>query len=88
MVPLMLDLSIAPNPDDSELWKMGSDADWIRGSIVATDEHPGVLAQRHQWLVANRLFAESMIRANGELVTSIIGALLSWRVCTIDQLRA
>ena len=46
MVPLMLDLSIAPNPDDSELWKMGSDADWIRGSIVATDEHPPTVCLR------------------------------------------
>ena len=67
---------------------MGSDADWIRGSDVANNEHPGVLAQRHQWIVPNRLFAESMVKANSELVTSIIGALLSWRTCTVDQLRA
>ncbi|EIJ25902.1 hypothetical protein HMPREF1314_1440, partial [Bifidobacterium longum subsp. longum 35B] len=29
-----------------------------------------------------------MVKANSELVTSIIGALLSWRTCTVDQLRA
>ena len=55
---------------------------------MANNEHPGVLAQRHQWIVPNRLFAESMVKANSELVTSIIGALLSWRTCTVDQLRA
>ena len=84
----MVDLSLTPNPDDRALWPMGSDADWIRGSDVANNEHPGVLAQRHQWIVPNRLFAESMVKANSELVTSIIGALLSWRTCTVDQLRA
>ena len=84
----MVDLSLTPNPDDRALWPMGSDADWIRGSDVANNEHPGVLAQRHQWIVPNRLFAESMVKANSELVTSIIGVLLSWRTCTVDQLRA
>ena len=76
------------DPADDEMWRMGSDVDWIRGDYVCGLKHPGQFAQEYPWLVANRLFAETMVKANAEMVKSIIGALISWRVCTIRQLRA
>lgn len=29
-----------------------------------------------------------MVKANSELVSSILGALFTWKTCTVDQLRA
>ena len=84
----MTDDAIPFDPDDPSLWMLGSDVDWIRGDYVARLEHPGQFARQHPWLVANRLFAESMVRSNPKAVTAILGALLSWRVCTIGQLHA
>ena len=76
------------NPDDDALWLMGSDVEWVRGDYVQAFQRPGLLAQDNPWLVPNRLFAETMIRANKEAVTAILGSLISWRVCTADQLQA
>ncbi|MBT1162148.1 hypothetical protein [Bifidobacterium sp. SO1] len=76
------------NPDDQSLWMMGSDVEWVRGDYVQAFQHPGLLAKDNPWLVPNRLFAETMIRSNKEAVTAILGSLISWRVCTVDQLQA
>lgn len=76
------------DPDDPAYFQLGSDVDWIRGDYVHGLEQPGVFARRHPWIVANRLFAETMVRSNPEQVLSILGALFSWRVCTISQLQA
>lgn len=76
------------DPDDDDLWKAGSAADWYKGNDMHAMEHPGVFARTHPWFVANELFAESMVKTNRELVSSILGALLSWKTCTVGQLRA
>lgn len=76
------------DPNDEDLWKAGSAADWYKGNDMFGLEHPGLFAQSHPWFVANKLFAESMVKANSETVSSILGALLSWKTCTAGQLRA
>lgn len=76
------------DPAAEGMWSLGSDVDWIRGDYVNGLEHPGQFARRHPWLVANRLFAESMVKSNPRTVAAIVGALMSWRVCTIGQLHA
>lgn len=75
------------DPDDESLWRLGSDVNWVKGSWVSDMDSPGVFARRHPWIVANRLFAETMVRNNPQAVLNILGALFSWRVCTVDQLR-
>ena len=76
------------DPNDENLWKTGSIADWYKGNDMFEMEHPGLFAQTHPWFVANKLFAETMVKANSELVSSILGALFTWKTCTVDQLRA
>lgn len=74
------------DPADENLWRLGSDVDWVKGSYVSGMESPGVFARKHQWIVANRLFAETMVRNNPQATLNILGALFSWRVCTTGQL--
>lgn len=88
MTDITRDTRTTFDPDAPGMWSLGSDVDWIRGDYVHDLEHPGQFAQRHPWLVANRMFAESMVKANARTVTAIVGTLMSWRVCTIDQMRA
>jgi len=78
--PVMFD------PDSPELWLNGSDVNWIKGGYANSMQSPGVFARDQQWFVANRLFAETMVRNNPQAVMNIIGALFSWRVCTTGQL--
>ena len=64
------------DPNDENLWKTGSIADWYKGNDMFEMEHPGLFAQTHPWFVANKLFAETMVKANSELV-SILNEVLS-----------
>lgn len=76
------------DPADESLWAHGSDVDWIRGDWIARSETITATAARNPWLVTNRRVAESEIRRNRMQALAILGAILSWRVCTVSQLQA
>lgn len=75
------------NPVGPDLWRGSSDVDWIRGDEVYRSDHQRSIAQLHPWYVANRVFAEAMVRANRAHVLNIVDALISWQTCTVSQLQ-
>lgn len=81
-------LAMPFDPNREELWWGGSDVDWVRGSMIAEYEHPAVFARRHPWLPGNEQQARRIILDHREETFRLLGALMSWRVCTVSQLLA
>ena len=76
------------DPLDDTLWARGSDVDWLKGTWVHAYTHPASLSGRHPFIPVTVAQAERLVRLHPEQVLAILGALLSWRVCTVDQLMA
>lgn len=76
------------DPGEKKMWGFGSDVDWVRGDYVNSIANIGKFAGMNPWVVSNKHVAEAMVRQSAEQVVSILGALISWRVCTVNQLRA
>lgn len=76
------------DPTEPDLWSMTSNVDWIPGAWVAGLDEVGALAEANPWIVRNRRYALSRAAKERDTVLGIIGALMSWRVCTVRQLQA
>lgn len=76
------------DPLDDALWARGSDVDWLKGTWVHAYTHPASLHERHPFIPVTVKQAEHLVRKHPGQVLAILGSLLSWRVCTVDQLVA
>lgn len=79
------------NPADEELWVRQSDCEWVMASTVHDMSDPIRLHHLElscPWIVSNAKQATEMLKSNREQALSIIGALMSWRNCTVSQLQA
>ena len=76
------------DPLDDALWARGSDVDWLKGTWVHAYTHPASLHERHPFIPVTVKQAEHLVRRHPGQVLAILGSLLSWRVCTVDQLVA
>lgn len=79
------------DPGDDELWMGQSDCDWVKAGAIkrmGEENQAKALSMRFPWIPVDADTARTMIQNNREAVLSIIGALMSWRNCTVSQLQA
>lgn len=84
----MVQQKLIPFDPASDMWAKESDVDWVRGSYVCEVEHPRQLLERNPWIVSNRVFAESMVKMNAQMVFDLFDTLIAWQVCTVSQAQA
>lgn len=76
------------NPDSNRLFAYGSDVEWVRGTYAATLGRPAEFARLHPWMPPSKGTAWAMTGRDRDMCVNLLAALLSWRTCTVGQLRA
>lgn len=76
------------DPMDDLYWVHQSDVEWFVGDMGRNMERPVEFAERNKWFMPYTRVAEAMVRRDSRIVVALLGALFSWRNCTVDQLRA
>lgn len=76
------------NPASPDLYGVGNDVDWLKGEYVMNIEAPQRFHEMNPWVPAGKPTAERIVSARHDEVLAVLGALYSWRVCTVSQLQA
>lgn len=76
------------NPADPGLYGPSNDVDWLMGEYVRGVDGPQRFHESNPWIPVARPTAERMVAARHDETLGLLGALRSWRVCTVSQLQA
>lgn len=76
------------NPADPGLYGSSNDVDWLMAEYVNESDEPRRMHEANPWIPEARPTAERMIAARHDETLALLGALRSWRVCTVSQLQA
>ena len=76
------------NPLDDSLWGGHSDVDWYEGRYFGQLKPTDIAVRSTPFIPKNRDEAWNIVASNKQAAISILGALMSWRTASIDQLQA